>query len=76
MPCPGDRMESAMKQRPSLAEVVSGAERSVAERQVAAQARQTFFGALKVQIDQIYVGKKDGLRALDVLRQAQGAKSG
>jgi hypothetical protein len=31
---------------------------------------------LKVRIDKIYVGKKDGLRALDFLRHAQAAEPG
>lgn len=65
-----------MTKTPSLEELLSGAERSVAKRSRAASAKQSFSGVLRVQIDKIYVGKKDGLRALDFLRHAQAAEAG
>lgn len=57
-----------MAKIPSLAELVDGAERSVAKRLRAASTKQSFSGTLKVETDKIYVGKKDGMRALESLR--------
>lgn len=63
-----------MKKQSNLVEIMRGAEKAVERKQIAAHSKQSFSGVLKVEVDKVFVGKKDGARALQFLRDTRTVK--
>jgi hypothetical protein len=53
----------------NVASFLNGYEKAAAKKLRELQTTQSFGGALKINLDRVFIDRKDGLRALDQLRQ-------
>jgi hypothetical protein len=58
----------------NVAEFLGSYEKAVVKKLRELQATQSFGGSLKINTDRVFVEKKDGLRALEHLRQMSSGR--